>query len=80
MDAREGEVKSVAAAPRPIDRASRELSFTRRALVKAGWSIPVIAAIEMFPANAHAIHSDTTENFIDGIHGDGGIHGDQVIG
>lgn len=38
---------SITAGSRTSERATRERTFTRRALLKAGWALPVILAIEL---------------------------------
>jgi hypothetical protein len=50
-----------------MDRAARERSFSRRALIKAGWSVPVIVATVNLPTPAFAGSAP---------HGDAG-HGDH---
>ena len=58
---------------------ARVRSFSRRALLEAGWTVPLIAAVQ-FPTDAFAVsvpmHNDST-----GLpHGDnGGLHGDEIL-
>jgi hypothetical protein len=57
------------------DRAAREAEFTRRALLEAGWTAPVVLAITLparaYAQSAHADHGD-------GPHADHGDHSDQT--
>jgi len=54
----------------------RQASFTRRALLQAGWTAPVILAVALPDrAQAQSHHSDSTFN--DGF-GDGPPHADHV--
>ena len=54
-----------------IEQATRQASFSRRALLEAGWSVPVILAVGL-PAQATAAspgrtHSDNTRKHSDSV-------------
>ena len=63
----------------PEVRSVREKTFARRALLRAGWTVPVVLSVGL-PRNALAgsVHGDTG---VIGIHGDstGSGHGDATF-
>jgi hypothetical protein len=57
------------------ERSSREVDFARRALVQAGWAVPVVLAVDVVPreAKAQLYHDDFA-------HDDASEHEDSVMG
>jgi hypothetical protein len=56
------------------EQTEREWSFSRRALVKAGWTVPVVLAVAPAVAFAQSgiVHGDHTD------HVDGNVHTDHT--
>jgi hypothetical protein len=57
------------------DRAEREAEFTRRALLEAGWTAPVVLAVTL-PATAYG--QSTHADHVDGLHADHTDHSDAT--
>src|SRR5437667_187891 len=62
----------------PPGKAERESTFTRRALLQAGWTMPVIVAATLpetaYAQSGHTDHTDHTDTAHVDAHGD--LHGD----
>ena len=73
-DSRDDEVPDVKA--EPSDISERQKDFTRRALLRAGWVVPMVTAINIPAASAQSVpphndaHGDTPHQDTDSIHTD----------
>ena len=73
-DSRDDEVPDVKA--EPSDISERQKDFTRRALIRAGWVVPMVTAIKIPEASAQSVpphndvHGDAPHPDSDAIHTD----------